>query len=404
MKIAQNLKDHNPKLTVEKFAKKLSDWYRRYPDNEEQIEMFPEKSSWENGRYKSDKLIAIFDEKAITPELILKLHGLDQSKWEVVGYTNNLWHGQKKGGKRLTMYQSKLSAIPITNKVTFADIESYFDGKKYPALGAIISSGYDPNGEVLEIDIADLHSGLLSWAKETGENYDVEIAKNRFLKVIEDNVERCQGRKFKKIILALLGDLIHIDNDLQTTTKGTFQQADGRIAKIFETTLDMLIEGIRRLGSIAPVDVVYTSGNHDGTSGWMLIKSLQMAFHGANTYINIDISPDPQKTRLIGNSLIGFVHGDMPEKNLSGWLQVQARHMDKSVKFLEVHSGHRHAYKVRERVQTEDNEGVVVRVLPTICSSSTWEHREGYAGATCTAMSFVWHEKVGLREMWYSNI
>ena len=74
------------------------------------------------------------------------------------------------------------------------------------------------------------------------------------------------------------------------------------------------------------------------------------------------------------------------------------------VRFAEVHSGHLHAQKVREIVQTQDADGVVVRVMPTISSSSTWEHQQGYAGATRTMVSFVWSDAQGLREMWYSNM
>ena len=171
---------------------------------------------------------------------------------------------------------------------------------------------------------------------------------------------RCEGRRYKRIMLALLGDLLHVDNDLQQTTKGTFQQTDGRMARVFTKTLDALIEVVDWLGTVAPVDVIYTRGNHDATVGWMLIKALEQTYRRDDN-VNIDVSPDPQKHRLIGNVLIGFVHGDMPPKNLSGWLQVRARQMDTPIKYIEVHSGHLHAQKVREIVQTQDADGVVAR-------------------------------------------
>ena len=352
--------------------------------------------------HESDKLIEICESEEITPELILKLHNLDPEKWEVVSYKNNYWHSQKKGGKRLVMYQSKLLSRPIVHKLTFEDVNKYFEGKKYATPPRIPIDLYDPDGEVLEIDIADPHNGLLAWIRETGADYDIHIAKARFMKVIFDNLNRCQERKFKRIYLALLGDLLHIDNDLQTTTKGTFQQADGRIAKIFETTLDALIEAVALLGGIAPVEVIYTSGNHDGTSGWMLIKALQNAFR-FDTNIVVDTEPNPQKHRLIGVTLVGFVHGDMPDQNRAGWLQVIARKMPVQIMLIEVHTGHDHGQKVKERLQTEEKEGAIVRTMPSIASSSTWAHRQGYI-PICVSASFVWNEKTGLREMWYTNI
>lgn len=364
---------------------------------------FKEGDTWANGQLNRDRLIEICETDNITPELILTLHHLPPSEWEVITYRNNFWHAQKKGGVRMIMYQSRLTVKPVYGRVTFEDVEAYFKDKVYPAPPTITMDSYDQSGETLEIDIADLHSGLLAWCRETGEDYDIHIVKDRFMRVITDNIERCQGRQFKQIIVALLGDLLHVDNDLQQTTKGTFQQVDGRTKKVFEVTLDMLIDAVLMLGKIAPVDVVYTSGNHDANSGWMLIKSLQMAFL-KDSNVHVDIEPDPQKDRLIGQALIGFVHGDMPEKNLAGWLQVRARNMLVKIRFMEVHCGHRHAQKVKEIVQTTDNEGVVVRTMPTLTSASKWEHGQGYSGATCTSMSFVWHDKNGLREMWYCNM
>lgn len=365
---------------------------------------YKSSNGWKNGQYESDRLIEICEEDAKSPRRILAAHGLDPDEWDVATCRNNLWHSQTKAGTRLVMYQSKLTAKPKADELTFADVERWFAGKDFaPAKPPTIPARFDPDGETLEIDVADLHAGLLAWGRETGADYDVNIARERFFSALDDVLSRCEGRRFKRIILALLGDLLHIDTDFQTTTKGTFQQADGRMARIFGKTLDMLIDAIDRLGAIAPVDVVYTRGNHDSTGGWMLIKALEQTYR-RDENISVDTSPDPQKHRMIGDTLVGFVHGDMPEKNLAGWLQVRARQLAEPVRFMEVHTGHRHAQKVREIVQTQDADGVVVRVMPTISNASTWEHREGYAGVTRTMVSFVWSDTMGLREMWYSNM
>ena len=408
--LVERFKDRFPKLTLEQARNKVRDVVRNSPEYKEQARTEPpaelkrsEEWNGTKGEYTSDRLIEICERDEITPELILKAHGLKAEKWDVVSYRNNYWHSQVRGGSRMVMYQSRLTAKPKRDAVTLSDIDRYFVERDFSAnLPAVEPTQYDPSGEVLEIDIADLHSGLYAWARETGADYDVHIARERFLRVIADNAERCKGRRFKGIILALLGDLLHTDNDAQTTTKGTFQQADGRMAKIFDMTLDMLIEAVGMLGAIAPVDVVYTRGNHDALSGRMLIKALEVAFK-RDPNVTVDAEPNPQKWRLIGNTLIGFCHGDMPERNLTGWLQVQARSMDKPVRFMEIHAGHRHSQKAVERIQTQDAEGVVIRTMPTITNASTWEHEQGYA-STRSTMSFVWHGERGLREMWFSNM
>jgi hypothetical protein len=405
--IIARLQHRFPGLNANQVRDKIRDPIRRDPRYKAQRQIEPEyreSNGWKNGQYESDRLIEICETDEITPELILRLHGLKPELWEVVSYRNNYWHSQAKGGKRLVMYQSRLTAKPKADGVTFADVERWFAQKRFDAIKPpTIPARYDPDGETLEITIPDLHSGLRSWAPETGASYDVDIALDRFKAAIRDILARCEGRRFKCVMLALLGDLLHADNDLQTTTKGTFQQTDGRMARVFTKTLDALIEVVDWLGAVAPVDVVYTRGNHDATTGWMLIKALEQTYRRDDN-VSVDVSPDPQKHRLIGNVLIGFVHGDMPPKNLAGWLQVRARQMATPIKYIEVHSGDKHAQKVRERIQTDDAEGVVIRTMPTICLASTWEHQQGYDGAVKTVVSFVWSDTKGLREMWYSNM
>ncbi len=416
-KLFEHFAGRFPGLAGERVRNKVRDAVRRSPEYKaRQTKSNPPPTApehkpangWKNGVYESDLLVKMTREDGKSPRRMLELHGLDPDDWEVVTVKNNLWNAQvhhsqvETLGSKLVMYQSKLTAKPITKTVTFADVDAYFANKDYRTPPAIEPLQYDPDGETLEIDIADLHSGLLAWAKETGASYDLSIMRDCLAHVIADNVARCKGRRFKGIILALLGDLLHVDNDMQQTTKGTFQQAEGRTPKIFTVTLDALIDAVLALGTIAPVDVAYTSGNHDGVSGWMLIKALQMAFRD-DPRVSVDVSPDPQKHRLIGRTLLGLVHGDMPEKNLTGWLQVRARKMAVAIDYMEVHSGHLHTDKRREIIQTADNEGVVARTMPTIANASTWEHRSGYVSRR-TAVSYVWSDTLGLREMWYSNM
>lgn len=379
------------------------------PEIEDPTPAYKTTTGWKNGVFESDDLIRMCKEDAKSPRRMLELHGLDPDDWEVVSCTNNLWHGQvhhsqvDERGQRVLLYQSKLTAKPLRNQITFKDVERAFANADFWASKPkVLASQYDPNGETLEIDTADVHAGLMAWARETGAAYDLAIARDCLMHVISDNINRCEGRKLKKIILADLGDLIHIDTAKLTTTNGTQQEADGPLQRIGEFAVYMVVDALMMLGEIAPVEFVPVNGNHDTITGYMLALAIKAAFRN-DPNISVDTEPNPQKWRLIGDSLVGFVHGDMPEANLSGWLQVVARGMDKPIRFMEVHSGHRHAQKVKERVQTSDNEGVVIRTMPAITNASPWAHRSGYV-ARRAAASFVWSETDGLREMWYCNM
>ena len=81
--------------------------------------------------YESDRLIELCEEDAKSPRRILTAHGLDPDKWDVVTCRNNLWHSQTKAGTRLVMYQSRLTARPKDDGITFADIERWFAEKDF---------------------------------------------------------------------------------------------------------------------------------------------------------------------------------------------------------------------------------------------------------------------------------
>ena len=358
----------------------------------------PEVSYKENGEMTFKGLISLITGQAITPEVVMKAHNLKPDEWKVVSFTTNAWESQVKGGTKITLWQSKITVKPRTDKeITFEDVDRYFANKDFTTPIPVAKCDYDESGEVLEVCIPDLHSGLLSWEAETGETYNLEVAKERFFKAISDIVHRSQHHPFSKVLFVTLGDLLHTDNDAQTTTKGTFQQVDGRIAHIFDHTLDMIIDGIRMLSEIAPVEMIYLCGNHDRVLGYTLAKATEKAFT-ENPNVTFDVSPNPQKHRLLGVSLVGWTHGDMPKKNMSGWLQDRARKEFGMCKYAEVHSGHYHSETVT------DPSGVVIRYMPNLASSSYWEHQQGFPRGVKTVVCYRWHPQSGLRSIWYNNI
>ena len=361
----------------------------------------PNKSTVEihkDGAQTSSKLVLMKEEDSKDAEFLLKAHGYDIEFWELTGAKSNIWNAYSKQDGIMELYSSKITVRPKKSQLSLESIDNYFDNKIFKTSKELtLPTNYDPAGEILEIGLPDFHAGLYSWQKEVGENFDIHIARERFLKCFNDILERSKGRKFEKIIFVTLGDLLHVDNDNQSTSKGTLQQVDGRISKIFDITLDMLIDAVELLGNFAPTEVVYVSGNHDRILGYALAKALEKAFKG-DSNITFDTSPNPRKFRRYENVLIGWLHGDCPKNNISEWLQTEARKDFGESLFAEVHCGHLH------HQQTLEKSGMIIRYLPTICSSSAWEHKQAYQKSVRAVVSFVWNKFSGLREMWFSNI
>jgi len=176
----------------------------------------------ENGEMTFEGVVSLLSGQAITPEVVMTAHNLKPDEWTVVSFTTNAWESQVKGGTKMTLWQSKITVKPRTHQeITFEDVDRYFANKDFSASLPSVKCEYDATGEILEVCIPDLHSGLLSCKDETGEEYNLYIAKKRFFKALSDIVGRCHHHSISKILFVTLGDLLHTDNDVQTTTKGT---------------------------------------------------------------------------------------------------------------------------------------------------------------------------------------
>ena len=74
-----------------------------------------------------DRIIALRDGEQLTPNAILKAHGMNPDMWEVLSCKSNFYQQQKKGGSVLNLYQSKVCAKPTTDKISFEMIKENFD-------------------------------------------------------------------------------------------------------------------------------------------------------------------------------------------------------------------------------------------------------------------------------------
>lgn len=358
-----------------------------------------------NGTMSSDKLISLDDCDKENPEALLKAHGFSPKKFELVSARNSIWQQGNSSGK-INLYASKIVVKPLTvEKVTFEDIDNYFKNKDFSSHNLIRPVVYNDSKDFLEIDVADLHFGLLACADETDDkNFDIHIAEENFRKAIGDILQRCEGKKFKRIVLAFLGDVLHSNNALGTTAKGTPQDMDTRLNKIFDKALDMLIDAIESLEKIAPVEVIYVSGNHDRETGYMLNKALEKAFRHDNDVMFFN-SPNPRKARKYGKCLIGWTHGDMKKERMMEWLKTEYKEDYGSTVFQEVHAGHFHAIETLGKIETLEKEdcGLLVRYLSNLCPASSWEHSMAFNKGKKAVTGFVWNEDRGLRDIWYGT-
>lgn len=174
-----------------------------------------------DGSQTSEAKVEVDDENKLrNPEYLLELHNYNPREWEIVSSRNSFWDAQVKDEGIKTLYSSKITVKPRKDKWTIKEIDKYLETKEFKNIREkYIPTNYDKNGEILEITLPDLHSGLLSHSEETTEDYNIEIAKKNFYNCLNDILERIKDRKFYKIYFVPLGDVLHIDSIHKTTTK-----------------------------------------------------------------------------------------------------------------------------------------------------------------------------------------
>lgn len=294
----------------------------------------------------------------------------------------------------LQKYRKKdyfLDRLIDSNQEFFEDLASRY---KRPEIQQFSPTSYN---NMLEVPIVDLHLAKLSWAPETGENYDRRIAEERFMFVINDVLEQTQNLKFDKIIFPIGNDFFNFDTVDGKTTGGTRQDNDSRPHKMFLVGAELLIKAIDILSQVAPVYAFLVPGNHDTMTSFYASHSIYCWFHD-NPNVSIDFNPSSRKYIEYGNNLIGFSHLNQEKKRIFGNMQVEQPQAWGRTKYREWHGAHLHSEQVKEEF------GVKVRNLTSVTADDAWHSGEGYVGSIACSQTFIWNKEKGLKQILFSTI
>lgn len=159
------------------------------------------------------------------------------------------------------------------------------------------------------VPLADLHLGMYSWGRETGQNYDTDIAVDRARKTLRTLL--AQAPQARSCTLLNLGDFFHA-NDARGVTpqSGHRLDVDGRWERVFERGVDLLLEMTDLLSQrYESVEVVILPGNHDPDSSVALRVALA-TYYRKHPRIQVAAPAGPYWYRQHGRCLFGAAHGD----------------------------------------------------------------------------------------------
>lgn len=345
----------------------------------------------EGGNTTSEKKFSIPHGEALTPKLLLEKHGFDSNKFELVSARNSRWNIQQKGSVVTDMYSSKITVRPSKDFIwSKNNIEQIFENikiKKYapPRKRTVIDSD-----RCLIVPISDLHLGMLSEKKVTGNDYNLEIAESLYYYVINDILNEVGEGKFNKVIFVVGNDFINSDNITNTTTKGTPQDASNMWHTVVDKATELCINGIDMLKTIAPVDVVYAVSNHDYHTMYGIMKTLD-AYYRFDEDVTIFGDPSERKYFQLGEVIIGISHDIKPDKGLE-LMSVEAHEMWSECKTMIWFLGHLHtqmAYQKKGYVE-------VLR-LPTVSGWSRWSNKQGYVQTERKNQAFIIDYRTGIK-------
>ena len=405
-------KKYLPELSEQQAYYKVRDYIRSLPQYQEakalkekkKYTSVKTKADFENGTHEFVDIIRLKEGENLTPHDIMKFHKLDPEKWEVKQYTTNSYDGQAAGGGTHTMFQSKLLVAPVkdhditidTAKRVFAEMASSYKPKDIQ---------YQPKKVpmMLEVNIADFHLGKLAWRGETGEDYDFKIARERYEYVIADVMARTKGREIEKITFPVGHDFFNSDTAADTTTKGTPQNNDLRWPKMYRIGCEIVTDALAALETMAPVDVFYVGSNHCKMMSYFLVTHMGAYFRNDKN-INVSESPKGRKYIEYYNTLIGHAHGDEDKKNITKLMPIEAREQYGRTKFHEYHVAHLHTERAGQVKLNDEDGGVIIRTISTICGTDSWHYDNGYVGSVKKAQNFLYDREKGLVDILHSVI
>ena len=242
---------------------------------------------------------------------------------------------------------------------------------------------------LLVIDIADAHFGKLSSSYETGESYNIEVARQRVLEGVSGIVSKGRDFGIDKVLFIIGNDVLHYDTPKKTTTSGTPQDSDVMFFDMFNTAIDVHVEIIESLIQEFEVDIMFCPSNHDYQSGWYFAKTLSAWFRNCDR-VTIDDSIAHRKYYQFGKNLIGASHGDgakMQDMPLLMANEVPALWAETIFRHVYLHHIH---HKQRNHFQSgKDYIGVTVEYLRSPSASDSWHYRNGYVGSKKAIEGFI---------------
>ena len=331
------------------------------------------------------------DQGIDTPEKAMRHAEIDPDQWECVKFKVTA-HQMGSTDKDKNPQITQLVNVSVELKPRRPDdpvrvkeeIREWIASHK-PKIRKPSWSRRPPKPEImLEISVPDIHIGKLSDREETGNDYNIAIARNLYRKAHEHilaEASRCY--EIGSILTVLGSDILHTEAGGRGTTKGTPQDTDGVWRRAYREAREAMCEGVMLCREVAPVTGLAVPDNHAKWAVFCAADATWCYFRG-DPHVEIDATMATYKYHRHNRVLIGVAHGDQAKGAGLAARMVRDRQDFHECVVHEWHTGHWHKELV------EDTEyGIKHRRDPSLSGTDLWHAEKCYAGDK-SAIGRVW--------------
>lgn len=220
--------------------------------------------------------------------------------------------------------------------------------------------------------VSDFHLGMLAWADESGDDWDMKIAEDLFSRWFDAAFQKAPDAGTG--VINLLGDLAHFDSlDAVTPASGHILDADTRYQKLVRYMIRM----VRRVADMALVKhknvrLLIVQGNHD-ESGMIWLAEMFSTLYDNEPRVFVDTSPDVYKMVQHGKTTLFFHHGHKARFDAIEPVMIAKfrKAFGESV-YSYAHVGHLHHQKIVE------SRNMIVEQHRTLAAKDAYASRGGW--------------------------
>lgn len=231
--------------------------------------------------------------------------------------------------------------------------------------------------------LTDVHIGARAWGKETGADWDLEIAERVVISAFRHMVQ--SSPMADTAIVCQLGDWMHFDSlKAVTPTNQHLLDADGRFSKVIAVAVRILRTVIDfALARHAKVVVLMAEGNHDEASS-VWLRHLFKLLYEREPRIEVIDSELPYYVHQHGTTMLAFHHGHLKKNDaLPILFAAQFPQIWGATTKRYCHTGHRH------HVEEKEHSGMTVIQRPTLAARDAYAARGGWiAERAITAITY----------------